>query len=288
MRRDCGLQSTLLITLLAFCVGSLLSGCIMEKKDLSPEGMVLVPAGPFIMGSNQIDREGRAAEFGIAKPLYLDEHPEQKVHLPAFYIDRYEVTNRWYTRFAQATRSRTPINWPKGRVPPGREDYPVTEVNWYDADRFCRWMGKHLPTEAQWEKAARGPDGRQYPWGQEFDKNRANTGESGYGDLTPVGSFESGKSPYGVYDMSGNVWEWVEDWYQPYPKSPYQSDSFGEKFKILRGTSWGGVGHYALAVFYRSAYRFYATPEKGYPDAGFRCAKEAQGALSIFASSLKI
>ena len=249
-----------------------LAGC--PKNQNPPEGMVLIPAGEFIMGSNKVDTEGKAAEFGTVKPWYLDEHPQHKVNLPSYFMDKYEVTNTAYKPFVDATGSRPPENWPSGKIPSGRENYPVTYVNWYDAERFCQWAGKRLPTEAQWEKAARGTDGRDYPWGNEFDATKANTGDTGIGDLTPVGHFEAGKSPYGVYDMAGNVWEWTSDWYQPYAGSDYTSETFGEKFKVIRGSSWGGMGHYAIPYFYRTSYRFYISPEGAFPDAGFRCAKE--------------
>ena len=195
-----------------------LAGC--PKNQTPPEGMVLIPAGEFIMGSNKVDTEGKAAEFGTVKPWYLDEHPQHKVNLSNYFMDKYEVTNAAYKPFVDATGSRPPENWPAGKIPPGRENYPVAYVNWYDAERFCKWAGKQLPSEAQWEKAARGTDGRDYPWGNEFDATKANTGDTGIGDLAPVGHFEAGKSPYGVYDMAGNVWEWTSDWYQPYPGSP--------------------------------------------------------------------
>jgi formylglycine-generating enzyme required for sulfatase activity len=248
------------------------AGCL--KNQTPPQGMILIPAGEFLMGSDKVDTEGKGTEFGTIKPWYLDEHPQHKASLPNYFIDKFEVTNAAYKQFVDATSSRAPENWPSGGIPPGRDNYPVSYVNWHDAERFCKWAGKHLPTEAEWEKAARGTDGRDYPWGNEFDSTKANTGDSGIGDLTPVGKFEAGKSPYGVYDMSGNVWEWTADWYKPYPGSDYTSDAFGEKFKILRGSSWGGMGHYAIPYFYRTSYRFYINPDGAFPDAGFRCAKD--------------
>lgn len=250
----------------------LLNGC-MPKKEPATETMLLVPAGEFIMGSNRKDTHGKTAEFGMAKPLFLDEHPERRVFLPAFYIDRYEVTNDQYYEYVLATRSRPPAYWVNGAIPPGRGSYPVTDVNWYEADRYCRWRGDRLPSEAQWEKAARGPAGQEFPWGNEYDSRKVNAGDSGRRDLAPVGSYEAGRSPYGAYDMAGNVWEWTQDWYQPYPGSDYHSDAFGEKFKILRGSSFGGIGHYALADFYRGAHRFFAAPEQRFSDAGIRCAR---------------
>ena len=247
-----------------------LAGC---EGGSAPQGMVKIPAGSFQMGSDKVDTEGKGNEFGMAKPLYQDEHPRREINLPTYSIDRYETTNAEYGRYIEATKARPPKTWPDGRVPAGRERLPVTNVNWYEAEQYCRWAGKRLPTEAEWEKAARGTDGREYPWGNEFDEKKANTGGAGVNDLAPVGSFPQGKSPYGVEDMAGNVWEWTADWYQPYPGSTYESKDFGQKFKVLRGSSWGGTGHYALSYFYRSAHRFYIAPEMGFADAGVRCAR---------------
>ena len=117
------------------------------------------------------------------------------------------------------------------------------------------------------------PDGREFPWGQTFDRSRANTGDPSPQGLTPGGSYPTGRSPYGADDMAGNVWEWAADWYQAYPGSTYRSEAYGQKVKVIRGGSWGGFGHYHLPHFYRGAYRFYAAPEGAYPDVGFRCAR---------------
>lgn len=252
-------------------------GASFSGGRVPPGEMVFVPAGSFIRGSNKVDTEKKASEFGTMRPWYLDEHPEQRVFVPAFFIDAYEATNAEYKRFIEATNSRPPLLWEGREFPAGREGYPVTMVNWYEADRYCRWAGKRLPTEIEWEKAARGTDGREFPWGDEFDPKKANTGESGIGDLAPVGSFDQGVSPYGVYDMAGNVLEWTSDWYTPYPGATYTSDLFGEKFKVIRGGSWGGPGgHYALPLFFRSAYRSFSPPEERYNDLGLRCARDAQ------------
>lgn len=235
--------------------------------------MVAVPAGEFIRGSDKVDAEHQGNEFGSTKPWYLDEHPQQKMSLPLFYIDRYEVTNGQYKAFIDATRTRPPGYFYIRSVPPGRENHPVTDISWYEADHYCTWAGKRLPTEAEWEKAARGTDGREFPWGNTYDNKKLNAGDSGYGDIMPVGSFKAGASPYGAMDMSGNVWEWTADWYQPYPGSTYTSPNFGEKQKVFRGGGWGGQGHYSLPLFYRTSYRSSIPPEESYADLGFRCAK---------------
>jgi formylglycine-generating enzyme required for sulfatase activity len=235
--------------------------------------MVAIPAGEFIRGSDKVDVNQQASELGSTKPWYLDEHPQHKMFLPLFYIDRHEVTNAQYKAFIDAAKAKPPVYFFGRTIPPGRENHPVTDVSWYEADHFCRWNGKRLPTEAEWEKAARGSDGREFPWGEGYDKKKLNAGDSGVGDIIKVGSLKEGASPYGVMDMSGNVWEWTDDWYQPYPNSKYQSDLFGEKQKVFRGGGWGGVGHYSLPLFYRAAYRSSVPPEDAYADLGFRCAK---------------
>ncbi len=153
---------------------------------------------------------------------------------------------------------------------------PVTGVDWQDAHRYCAWLGKRLPTEAEWEKAARGTEGFEYPWGNQWDIKKANAA-GGHGweqGVAPVGSYENGKSPYGVYDMAGNVMEWVEDWYQPYPSPNAPATAPNNlKQKVARGGSWGGIGHYTLSYFARSAQRFNLSPKARFNDLGFRCAQ---------------
>ncbi|MGD8569639.1 MAG: SUMF1/EgtB/PvdO family nonheme iron enzyme [Gammaproteobacteria bacterium] len=153
---------------------------------------------------------------------------------------------------------------------------PVGGVNWFDAREFCQWRSARLPTEQEWEKAARGPDGLEYPWGNEWDPTITNTGEDPQWEagIAPVGSYERNKSPYGVYDLSGNVWEWVDAWYQPYENSTYKSDAFGKKNRVIRGGG-GGIGHYSISYFYRAATRQFSEPQMESDDVGFRCARDA-------------
>lgn len=248
----------------------LVAGC--EGKP--PEGMILIPAGEFVMGSEEVDTEARALQFGSKKPWFVNERPKRKVYLGAYYIDKYEVTNAEYKKFIDAKKRRPPNYWVNNNsYPPGAEDYPVASVNWYDADAYCKWAGKKLPTEAEWEKAARGTDGRRFPWGDVFDEKKCNCAGQ-YRGVMPAGRFEAGKSPYGVYDMAGNVYEWVSDWYLPYPDSDYNDEDFGEKFKISRGGGWGGIGHYPLEIHYRTSFRFEIPPQGEYNDLGFRCTKD--------------
>jgi formylglycine-generating enzyme required for sulfatase activity len=197
-------------------------------KDGAP--MVLVPAGEFTMGSN----EGSD-----------DEKPAHRVSLDAYYMDKYEVTVGQYAKFLEATSFDAPPKWTT-MDEPSHQKRPVVNVDWADASNYCQWASKRLPTEAEWEKAARGTDGRIYPWGNDPpDRLRANYGKEKWNNhaaLVPVGQLEDGKSPYGIYDLAGNVWEWVSDWYDPdyYTTSPSQNPKGPErgKYKVLRGGSW--------------------------------------------------
>lgn len=255
-------------------VGALLAyGCSRgeksEEKGKVPEGMLLVPAGEFIMGTDKTREAVIPAAFGLRKPPYEDERPIRKVQVKAFYIDRHEVTVGQYRKFVEATH-RKPLAYWQGQNPDQIAGYPVVGVSWYDAQAYCQWASKRLPTEREWEKAARGTDGRRFPWGDEYDVNKTNMSQKG---LAAVGWFQGDASPFGVYDMAGNVAEWIADWYRPYPGNPDKDPDFGERFKVIRGGSWGGVGHYNISYYARCAYRSFSDPNLFYNDAGFRCAR---------------
>jgi formylglycine-generating enzyme required for sulfatase activity len=204
------------------------------------ENMVYVPEGEFTMGTN------------IGEP---DERPERKVYVKAFYIDRYEVTNGQYARFVEKTKRKKPKNWEVEGLKEDKKNHPVVFVTYADARSFCEWAGKRLPTEEEWEKAARGADGRPYPWGKEFNAGFANTSVSGIVGTAEVGRFEKGASPYGAHDMAGNVWEWTES-------------EFTERAKVVRGGSWGLTHRFA-----RSFFRVGYTAGTAINNLGFRCAK---------------
>jgi formylglycine-generating enzyme required for sulfatase activity len=199
--------------------------------------MVLVPAGECLVGQWR-----------------------QKEHLPAFYITKTPITNAQYGHFVKAGGKRPP-HW-KGKIPRGKKDHPVVYVSWDDAAAYCSWLstatGKtfRLPTEREWEKAARGSDGREYPWGNRWQEGRCNTDGAHVWDTTPVGTYSPlGDSPYGCVDMAGNVWEWTGSWY----------DSAREG-RVLRGGSWDRYQSYA-----RCAYRLMLPPGDRHKDVGFRC-----------------
>lgn len=238
------------------------------------EGMVFIPEGKFMMGSDEVDADALGREFGIrAGSFYEDERPMREVTLKAYYIDRYEVTGESYKKFVDGTGYKAPKNWTDGTYPSGKDKHPVSHVTWFDADAYCKWTGGRLPTEAEWEKAAHGPDGYAYPWGNEYDESKANLRG---GKTMEVGSIETDKSGYGVYDMAGNVMEWVDDWYMPYPGSTAKNKDFGQKTKVLRGASGSTSGHYNIGiVFARAASRQKYLPTGADKDGGFRCARDA-------------
>jgi len=235
--------------------------------------MVLIPAGPFWMGNN-----GRGADG----PGDEDERPLHEVTVAAYFMDVYETTNAMYKAFVDATKHAAPKLWQNGAYPPAKANHPVVYVSWFDASEFCKWAGKRLPTEPEWEKAARSPDKRIFPWGNQFDAMKANTPQywmavhqTETADTMPVGSFEAGKSPYGLYDMAGNVYEWVNDWYLPYPGNQYPNDHYGTKNKIVRGGSWYDCLSYGCGLSSPSYNRSRFNPDIRNKGFGFRCAKSA-------------
>jgi formylglycine-generating enzyme required for sulfatase activity len=272
-----------------------------EPQPLS-QNMVLIPAGEFRMGSP------------LGSDSFPDEAPQRLVYLSAFLIDRHEVTNDDYVRFVRATGHRIPENpkpastlWEDGRPLPGIGNHPVVNVSWDDAVAYCRWLGKRLPTEAEWEKAARGTDGRRFPWGNDWDYNKANSasywagrtidfqsgadwdafwvagegaklskenGIKGEVLTLPVGSFPEGVSPYGLFDMAGNAAEWVQDWHDPnYYRSAPLVDPPGSTrgaVKGMRGGSW-----LKPSMSLRTADRDWGVMDSRPSGTGFRCAKDA-------------
>jgi len=222
-----------------------------------------------------------------------DEEPVHEVTLDTFWIDKYEVSSKQFAEFLNAhpddsaryfeLGSAVTIELKDGRYQPrpGLERLPANRVSWYGADAYCRWVGKRLPTEAQWEKAARGDDQRMFPWGNEWPENarvtfRRKFAKSGFAVMEPVDALPQGKSPYGAHHMAGNVWEWVDDWYDSdyYEESPPDNPKGPASgiSKTLRGGNW-----YYKAYYMRTTYRFNERPDVFKVWQGFRCARPFTG-----------
>ncbi len=238
------------------------SGKKQDKASKSmgpdPPGMVKIPVGEFIMGTND---------------WWPKSGPEHRVFLDSFYMDIYEVTNAEYKKFVDATGHRAPDHWKNSTYPPEKKDHPVTFVDWYDANDYCHWAGKRLPTEAEWEKAARGTDGKVFPWGNVFDSEKGNTPQHGKGGTMPVGSFASGVSPYEVHDLAGNVWEWTSDWYKAYSDNKHPDENVGEKYRVIKGGSWYDCTYYRCGISAPTYNRVFMLQETRNNNFGFRCAK---------------
>lgn len=212
---------------------------LSSRQPFEPE-MILIPAGEFLMGSDP----------RVDPYAYDDEQPQHFLYLPDYYLAKTPITNAQYLAFVRATSYPRPKNWNNKRPPVEKYDHPVTYVSWYDASAYCDWLAKvtdkpyHLPNEAEWEKGARGPDGRIYPWGSICDANRCNSEESGLEDTTLVNIYPNGSSPYGLLDMAVNVWEWLQslwgesrddtDFKYPYRLEDALEDS-NKMYRALRG-----------------------------------------------------
>ncbi len=253
----------------------------VSNSSSAEAAMVLIEAGTFTMGRDAADELAEClAKFTSDCQLswFLDEEPVHKVTLPDFYIDVYEVTNAAYRACAQQGSCEPP----KSAISntrlkyygnPEFDNYPVIQVTWDQAKAYCEWRGARLPTEAEWEKAARGTDDRMYPWGDELDETRANYNWN-IGDTTEVGSYAAGKSPYGLYDMAGNVWEWTSSLFEPYPydASDGRESQTSRDLRVMRGGGWGQEGGNSVSASYRFAYEPTATNI----DLGFRCARDTK------------
>jgi formylglycine-generating enzyme required for sulfatase activity len=253
--------------------------------------MVYVPRDTFAMGSDddEVDYALQVCSEGVGdceRATFEDEQPVHTVTLDDFWIDRTEVTNAQYRNCVEAGVCEAPTlcDWGEPMYEDAsKADHPVVCVDWFNADAYCLWVGGRLPTEAEWEYAARGPGGYRYPWGDTFDCWRGNfddetlldditvpggEGCDGYEMTAPVGSFADGASWFGALDMSGNVWEWVNDWYGQYPSLPQTNPAGPDtgEAKVMRGGSW-----FAIRGDVRSMYRSVDEPFYTGHDAGFRC-----------------
>jgi formylglycine-generating enzyme required for sulfatase activity len=262
-----------------------------EELDMQ---FVLVPAGEFVIGSSRAS-DPKAGD---------DETPQHSLNVTDFYIMRYPVTNDEYNRFIQTTGHRAPLFWKEGQFPVEKADHPVVGVSFLDAVAFCRWarqvtgLAVRLPSEPEWEKAARGPDGRIYPWGNNWELGRCNSVEAKTGSTSPVGQFSpNGDSPYGIAEMAGDVQEWTSSLFGSYPYDPndgrevfvneldapalfprfYEtgatmvasSQEAAAGKTVIRGGSWRED-----RLTSRCAYRGWAAPLHRSDDTGFRCCYE--------------
>ena len=232
----------------------------ITQREPGPDGMVqrFVPAGEFLMGS--LPNDPNTEE---------DEKPQHAVYLEAFWIDQTEVTNRMYSMCIADGGCTKPVSTERDLFE--KPDHPVRGVTWIQAQKFCQWSGRRLPTEAEWEKAAQGPDGQLYPWGDQKPNADLTNFDFVINDILEVGKFSEGASAYRTYDMAGNVWEWVADWYADdyYKESPYRNPvgpGSGNR-RVIRGGAWNTVEQ---AI--RSANRFWAFPGRDDFN-GFRCAE---------------
>src|SRR3989337_1463066 len=248
------------------------------NKNPDQEKMVFIPAGEFIMGSSSEEVEKVRKEYGHRGDFvgynFDKERPKRTGYVKAFYIDKYEVTNAQYQEFIDATGHPAPLHWGGGTYDPHKANYPVIKISWLDAKTYAEWAGKRLPTEEEWEKAARGEDGRIYPWGDKFNPENAGTAEGilhiilSPRDLfryaAPVDEFKGDKSPYGAYDMAGNVMEWTDSWYER------------GKSKVIKGAAWVHLGPRA-----RSATADGVQPEGLSHLVGFRCVADGEIDIGI-------
>ena len=224
-----------LFTQAAEDMGEIGSGRAADQPVAEIEGMILIPAGPFLAGEKN-----------------------EPTEIEAFYIDVFPVTNDDYKAFIEARGYRAPKFWTEGRLRDPRA--PVVGVSWYDAVKYAEWAGKDLPTSLQWEKAARGLEGRIYPWGSEIGNGHANFDHADEEDqIRPVDASEENRSVFGIRDMAGNVWEWTKDW-----------DRIEIDMKVIRGGSWADP-----ALFLRCDRHLYANPKDKYDNIGFRCVRPA-------------
>lgn len=278
-----------------------LPSTIISKRD--GISMIMIPASDFLMGINKDQVEmilellNSWVQAGYFHPNVIDtarenlnlEMPQQQVYVDAFFIDQIEVTNRAYELFCKETGYKTPPHWSNGIITPGTEYYPVTHVSWYDTQSYAQWAGKRLPNETEWEKAARGTDGRLFPWGNEFDYSKVHYARaysptewtpklkdmiSSREKLARVDNYPGGASPYGVLDMLGNVGEWVNDFTvdDSHAKN-YSVDSSeltNREFRVVKGCASLHDPEYL-----RCSYRSYVTPTSATDDIGFRCALTA-------------
>ncbi|CAI2718712.1 formylglycine-generating enzyme family protein [Nitrospina watsonii] len=259
------------------CSFLMLAASPVHAETDARENMALIPEGEFVMGSMRSLLElDPTALFQHDRHMLGPEDPAHDVYLKAYYIDVYEVTNAQYAEFMKATHpKKEPRYWNDAKF--NQPKQPVVGVTWKDAQAYCHWRNKRLPTEAEWEKAAKGKRPVKYPWGNTAPTVEQANFDNTVGKTTPVGSYEAGKSDFGVYDLSGNVAEWVQDWHQPeyYLFSPKENPPGPERgmYKVIRGGHWHNNSEDV-----RLSYRNATVPTLRQDSVGFRCAADVTAA----------
>ncbi|MDH3256459.1 MAG: formylglycine-generating enzyme family protein [Nitrospinota bacterium] len=245
------MKQLILLLLIAYT----LEGC---AQPIEPESnMVLIPAGSFTLG---LDPSQEIPSFISDRTSSKNAQPQQEITLNAFYMDLHEVSYGEFLRFK-----------PQARYAEGRLTHPMQGVSWFEADAYCLWLGKRLPTEFEWEKAARGREGNLYVWGNEFRRENGNFGKT----VQPPAKQTQDLSEFGVYELNGNVSEWTASWYLPYSGSSFKDPNFGNKYKVIRGGAINKREHGFLKEFALLPYRNFAPPQMRSWDTGFRCARSA-------------
>lgn len=244
---------------------------------------ITIAAGSFLMGTPESELSSLAKSYGGTRESYREESPQHQVALPSFAIAITPVTNALYAMFVAAGGASPPRRWRGPQPPAALADHPVVEVAWHEAQAFCAWLSEtailpaaqrghfRLPTEAEWEYAARGSDGRRFPWGSQWEQTWANTREAGLGTTLPVGSQPANGSPHGCLDMAGNIWEWTAslDWPYPYQNDDGRNHPTHPGRRILRGGCYANPHGYA-----RTACRFRLPPTMNNEFLGFRLVRE--------------
>jgi serine/threonine protein kinase len=235
----------------------------------APEGMIYVLGGVLRVGRDSGGEE--------------NERPAHVVTIKPFFLDRAEVTNAQYQKFIDTAGYTAPPSWQGNHFPEGADQLPVTDVTWEDATAYVKWAGKRLPTEEEWEFAARGPEGRIYPWGDEWIEGAANVAatEGEKKQVSPVGQYPSGASPFGILDLAGNVWEWTSSEYKEYPGGKISLPAGFSNLKVIRGGSYESTPRFATATLRRgwpgSRNDWPRNTTADYSQTGFRCAQDAKG-----------
>lgn len=240
----------------------------LVRANQNRSEMASIPGGEYKIGLDAKRIKWVKKNIGGSEDDFKASVPKHTVKLKAFGIDKYEVTNQQYEKFIRAKNHQAPKGWRGDTYRKGQDDYPVVNVSWADAAAYCKWKGKRLPTETEWETAAAGVKGLLFPWGRKFKAIRANTLKERFRALTITGRYEKGMSKFDCYDMAGNVWEWTAGTYQAYPGSSLSLGEAEQNMRVVRGGSFK-VKPFMVTTVYRKGLK----ADGIYADVGFRCAR---------------